>query len=194
MKISLKNLMGIALTTLFALAFSFSLFAFAETDSDSVETGAISAVSGDGQEASSTEATTETPAVEQTIEEDATSIPDAEIPLVVRPYEMGWSVVNLVASLLTIIIGVTLVIMSVIRRGDKERSPNAFGLAIFGMVAAILSTILFTSTEEIQSKMVVIDSFTVAHLAVLAVAILCAVLTMKRGAEVSQSDDTSGVS
>jgi hypothetical protein len=191
MEISLKNLMGIALATLFALAFSFSLFAFAEEGPDSVGTDVTSAVSGDEQETQGTDVTTETPSVGPVVEEN---IPDAEIPLVVRPYETGWSVVNLAASLFTIIIGVTLVILSVARRSDRVRSSNAFGLAIFGMVSAILSTILFTSTEEIQSKMVVIDSFTVAHLAVLAVAIFCAVLTMKRGAEVSQSDDAPGAS
>jgi uncharacterized membrane protein len=100
-------------------------------------------------------------------------------------------VVNLVTSLLTVVIGVALVVFSVVRRNDKAHSSNTFGLAIFGMAAAILSTILFTSTEEIQYKMVVVDSFTVAHLAVLAVAVLCVVLAMRRGTEVSRSDDTS---
>ncbi|MDR1184965.1 MAG: hypothetical protein LBK67_09225 [Coriobacteriales bacterium] len=191
MKVLLKNLLGVAFATLFALAFSLSLFAFAEEDPDGVGADVASttfAVSSEEQEMQDIDAATEAPSAGQTTEE---TIPDTEIPLIVRPYETGWSVVNLIASLLTIAIGVTLVILSVIHRGDKTRSSNSFGLAIFGMVAAILSTILFTSTEEIQSKMLVIDGFTVAHLAVLAVAVLCAVLTMKKGAEASQSNDTS---
>jgi hypothetical protein len=188
MKISLKNLMRIALATLFALAFSFSLFAFAEEGPDSAEADVVSTALDDEQGTQDADTTAETPAI------GPASIPDTEIPLSVRPYETGWSAVNLTASLLTIIIGVTLVILSVIRRNDKASSSNTFGLAIFGMTAAILSTILFTSTAEIQAKMVVADSFTVAHLAVLAVAILCAALTMKRSTEVSQADDTSRAS
>jgi hypothetical protein len=200
MKISLKSLTGIVLLTVLALALSFPLFAFADKDLNSVVTDAANTASetsttsedeAQGAGVATGAASTEAPATDQMTQEDVTKISEAEIPLSVRPYEIGWSLVSLIASLLTIIIGVTLMVFSVVRRNDRAHSSSTFGLSIFGMAAAILSTILFTSTEEIQAKMVLVDSFTVAHLAVLTVAVLCAILTMKRGVETSHSDDSS---
>jgi uncharacterized membrane protein len=115
------------------------------------------------------------------------AIPEEETPLSKRSFESGWALVNLLASLVSIIIGVALMTHSMLRRSRDERSdfgssqlPQNFGLAVFGMLAAVISTILFTSTEDLGSRMILVDSFTVVHIAVLAVAVLCAVLSIKK--------------
>ncbi|MDR0350418.1 MAG: hypothetical protein LBH64_02570 [Coriobacteriales bacterium] len=118
-----------------------------------------------------------------------TEIVEPNIPLSIRPYETGWSVVSLFASLITVIIGVVLTVLSVLRRSRKRHASNRLGLAIFGMAAAIVSTILFTSTEELQSQMILADSFTPVHVAMMAVAILCAFLFAKKETEELFSDN-----
>jgi hypothetical protein len=114
------------------------------------------------------------------------NIPEQDIPLSIRPYEKGWSVANLLASLTTVVIGVGLVVSSTLRRNDDDDgSSNNFGLTVFGMTAAVMATILFTSTEDMQTQMIVADGFTVVHVVILAVAVLCAVLATKKNEEVS---------
>jgi hypothetical protein len=111
------------------------------------------------------------------------TIPEEETPLSIKPYELGWSVVNLLATLLTIIIGVVLVVLSMVQRSGKDQTSNSFGLTVFGMAAAVISTILFVSTEDMRMRMIAVDSFTVAHVAVLAVAVLCAALSVRKEAQ-----------
>jgi hypothetical protein len=111
------------------------------------------------------------------------NIPDQDIPLSIRPYEQGWSLTNLFASLVTVIIGVSLVISSTLHRNNNDGSSNNFGLTVFGMTAAVMATILFSSTADIQTQMIAVDSFTVVHIVIMAVAILCAVLSMKKSEE-----------
>jgi hypothetical protein len=171
----------IILAMVCALVLAFPLLVYAENDatngsSDAEQTTTTRGAVGD--------------AVEAEPADDGTTIPEEETPLSRRSFEPGWALVNLLASLLTIIIGVTLVTYSMLSRSKGEQSgsdgqqpPNNFGLAVFGMFAAVISTILFTSTEDLSSRMIVVDSFTVVHIAVLAVSILCAVLSVKREAE-----------
>jgi hypothetical protein len=120
-------------------------------------------------------------------DETATStiISDQETPLSIRPYETGWSLANLLATLLTVAIGIGLVASSTMRRNGDEGSSHNFGLTVFGMTAAVMATILFTSTEDIQAQMVAVDSFTVVHIVILAVAILCVALSAKKNVETS---------
>jgi hypothetical protein len=165
------------------MIFSFPLWAFAEagtTQGDSEELIAPTA----NTLATEIRADTDT-------ETDPTIITEADIPLSVVPYETGWSIVSLCASIFTIIIGVALVTMSMMRKGNgKGRPSNNFGLAVFSMVAAIVSTVLFTSTEEIQASMIVADSFTVVHVALLAVSVLCAFLFLKKDPKTSLSGNS----
>jgi hypothetical protein len=111
-----------------------------------------------------------------------TTISEQQVPLVMLPYETGWALANLLASLLTVVVSVFLVFSSSLRRNNGERGSEGYGLTVFSMTAAIMTTILFASTEDIQSQMVVFDSLTVVHVALLAVAILCVVLSVKKNA------------
>jgi hypothetical protein len=122
---------------------------------------------------------------------DTAAVSEPRVPLVMRPHETGWALSNLLASLLTIIISVSLVFRSTIRRDDHKRVPEGFGLTIFSMSAAIMTTILFTSTGDIHSQMVVFDSLTAAHVALLAVSILCTALSMKKNATIPFSGNRS---
>jgi hypothetical protein len=126
------------------------------------------------------DAAAETRGSSETQGSDPEAIPDSETPLNIRPYERGWSLVNLVAALLTIIIGVGLVGFSMVQRQHGGRMPDNFGLTVFGMAAAVISTILFTSTEDVQSQMIAVDGFTVIHITVLGIAFLCAFLSVRK--------------
>lgn len=121
------------------------------------------------------------------VDSETENIPEEDTPLSKRSFELGWSLINLLASLASIIIGVALVTYSMLRRPRGEllnpgepQLPQNFGLAVFGMLAAVISTVLFTSTADLSARMIVADSFTVVHIAILAISILCAVLTLKR--------------
>jgi hypothetical protein len=123
---------------------------------------------------------------------DEQSVPDEQTPLSVRAYESGWSLVNLVASLLTIIIGVGLVGLSMMRQHKSgEQVSSNFGLTIFGMAAAVISTILFTSTGDIQAQPTAVDGYTVVHLTILAVSILCAFLSVRKDLQKDTQDTTA---
>jgi small basic protein len=172
-----KKLKGaILFSILVVLMFSFPAYAFAEGDTDGSDPEGL-AISADS---------------EQAIEAEASDISESDIPLGVRPYETGWSVISLCASLLAIVIGVVLVTLFMVRKNSSPpQLSNNFGLAVFAMIAAIISTVLFTSTEEIQSQMILADSFTVAHIAILAVSLLCLGLSLRKEARASLSDKPS---
>jgi hypothetical protein len=139
------------------------------------------AIEGDAIEGDPSDGTGE--GVDQATE----AIPEEEPPLSTRAFEEGWALVNLLASLLSIVLGVALVSSSTLRRfrngqpsSDDQQLPQNFGLAVFSMLAAVISTVLFASTEDLGSHMIVADSFTVVHIALLAVAVLCTVLSLKK--------------
>jgi hypothetical protein len=117
---------------------------------------------------------------DESVSGEQSSIPDEETPRSILPYELGWSLVNLFLSLLTTIIGLSLIVFFVLQKRDGLYPSNSFGLTVFGMLAALISLILFVSTEDLQSQMIMADSFTVAHIALLTVAVLCAGLSMKK--------------
>jgi hypothetical protein len=162
------------------LALAFPLLAYAENDLGAEQTTTTRGALGEAIEAESVDGTGE--AVDPATE----AIPDEETPLSRRSFEPGWALVNLLASLMSIIIGVSLVTYSMLRRNHSDNPdsefqlPQNFGLAVFGMLAAVISTILFTSTEDLSSHMIMVDSFTVVHIAVVTISILCAALTLKR--------------
>jgi hypothetical protein len=160
----MKIIKRAALALMLALLFALPSYAYADTNAS--EPSAVETTTSDELAAS-------------------TTIPEQETPLSIRPYETGWSLINLLASLLTVIIGIGLVVVSTIRRNDDDGSPNNFGLTVFSMTAAVMATILFTSTADIQTQMIAVDSFTAVHVVVLAVAILCAVLSTKKSVGVS---------
>ncbi|MDR2106347.1 MAG: hypothetical protein LBP24_02960 [Coriobacteriales bacterium] len=119
------------------------------------------------------------------------TISEGESPLSPQPYERGWSLVNLLISLLTIIIGIGLVALSMVQRQRDGRVPENFGLTVFGMASAVISTILFTSTEDIQAQMVVIDNFTTIHITVLGVSLLCVFLFLRKDLQKDKEDSSS---
>jgi hypothetical protein len=178
----------ILILTACVLALAFPLFAYAENNlgstgdpSEAEQTTTTRSAIGDAVEAESVNGT------EEPVDPNAETITEKDTPLSKLPFEPGWALVNLLASLVSIIIGVTLVTYAMLRRphGDQpdlsdSQLPQNFGLAVFGMLAAVISTILFTSTEDLSMRMILVDSFTVAHIAVLAISILCAALTLKR--------------
>jgi hypothetical protein len=114
----------------------------------------------------------------------AITISGEEVPLAEAP-RAGWSLFNLLATALTVIIALGMAASVVMRReksGQTEngQTENGFGLSVFSIVAAIFSTALFASTANFSSFMVPVDSYTIAHISMLAVAVLCAVTSTKR--------------
>jgi hypothetical protein len=189
----MKSVVSIALLM---LGLGFSMLAFADESTDGVTSNDSGGVVTEQTTPSATdestadEADSDASAASAVSDEstetdlqtvpDPQAIPDQQTPLIPRPYERGWALVNLLVSLLTIIIGVGLVGLSMVQRQRRVRTSNSFGLTVFGMAAAVISTILFTSTEDLQSRMVVVDGFTVIHLAVLAVSVLCVYLSVRK--------------
>ncbi|MDR1013468.1 MAG: hypothetical protein LBL86_00570 [Coriobacteriales bacterium] len=116
------------------------------------------------------------------------TIPDNDTPLSVRPYELGWALVNFLTASLALVIGVAMVVSTMLRRqAEGGRLSDKFGLTVFGMSAAILSIILFTSTEDFSTPMILVDSFTVAHVVLLVVALTCGVFYLRRDPDKSSS-------
>lgn len=116
------------------------------------------------------------------------TIPDSDTPLSIRPHELGWALVNFLTAALALVIGVAMVVSTMLQRQmHGGRLSDKFGLTVFSMSAAILSIILFTSTEDFSASMIMVDSFTVAHIALLAVALICGALYLKRDSRKSTS-------
>jgi hypothetical protein len=114
------------------------------------------------------------------VDNGETTIPEDEVPLSKKPYELGWALFNLLATVFTAIIAVFLAVSLIRGRNKGEKQNNNFGLSIFSIIAAILSIVLFAGTEDFSMSMIIVDSYSVAHVSVLAVAILCAALSFKR--------------
>jgi hypothetical protein len=166
------------------LALGFPVLAFADegfAPTDALDAASVEqlAVSPDPAAEPATQETTTGPA------EDGLMVLDSvrDVPHNAAPYEPGWSVVNLMALILTILIGVAMVFSSMLEQEKLGHASRNFSLAVISLLAAVLATILFTSTEDIGSHMIAIDNFTVAHIVILAAAIFCAVLSVKRSEE-----------
>jgi hypothetical protein len=169
-----RSIKSLALTGALIFALALSSLAFADETTEGAASGTDGAVIA--QTVSSADSSTD-PSADNT---ETQTIPDERTPLIMQPHEEGWSVVNLVASLLAIIIGVALVGLSMAQRQRDSHVSKNLGLTVFSMAAAVISTILFTSTEDVQAQMVGIDGFTVIHVAMLAVSVLCAYLSLRK--------------
>jgi hypothetical protein len=164
------------------LGLSLSVLAYADEGVQDAALDSAASVTGetyavDATDSAAGAASDETAAGEA---DDPQTIPEQQTPLIAKPHERGWALVNLLASFLTVAIGVGLVGLSMMQRQRSTSASGSFGLTVFGMAAAVISTILFTSTEDIQTRMVAVDGFTVIHIAVLAVSILCVYLSVRK--------------
>jgi hypothetical protein len=212
-----KVIRYIAVTAVFLFALTLPVLAFADTDTAGVSdapdgTSAEQTISTPGSVNDATDATapdapaTDVPGVPGVPAPDAVDaavspeegtgieevvIDEGQSPLSPQPYAKGWSLVNLLISLLTIIIGVTLVGLSMIQRERDGRVPNNFGLTVFSMASAVISTILFTSTEDVQTQMIAIDNFTIIHITILGVSLLCAFLFLRKDLQKDAEDPSS---
>jgi hypothetical protein len=157
------------LAIILALSFSFSTIAYAENDTN-----------GAGTDITATDVASDSPATTGEEGDPSETILEEEPPLSTAPYRSGWSLVNLVATLTATAIGVFLAVSFMVQKKNEDLLPNGFGLTVFSMIAAIISIILFVSTENLQLSMIAVNSFTVAHVAVLSVSILCMALTVKK--------------
>lgn len=124
------------------------------------------------------------PAVDTTTSaNDATTMTDPAVPLSNKPYEYGWALFNLLATGITAAIAVFLAALLIVKKIRSQRLDNSLGLSAFAFIAAALSIVLFAGTEPLNvpnARMILVDSYSVAHISVLVVAILCAVLTVVR--------------
>jgi hypothetical protein len=115
--------------------------------------------------------------------EDITAIPDNEVPLSNKSYEYGWALFNLLATVVTAGLAVFLAVGLTLRKLRSEEMGNSLGLSVFAFISAVLAIVLFVGTEPLNvpnTQMLIVDSYSVAHVSVLAVAALCAVLTLKK--------------
>jgi drug/metabolite transporter (DMT)-like permease len=111
----------------------------------------------------------------------ATTIADETVPLSIKPYEYGWALFNLLATVLTVGIAIILAITMIVNKKKGSALSNNVGLSVFALVAAGLSVVLYFGTEPpLDTQMLIVDSYSVAHVSVLAVAILCAALSVKK--------------
>jgi hypothetical protein len=186
-----KIIRCIAVTAAFLLALALPVFAYADEGvPDTADTPSsaeqMSPTPGSATDASNASDAPSAPASDAAINleggagSDVRVIDEGQSPLSPQPYEQGWSLVNLLLSLLTVIIGVTLVGFSMLQRQRGSHVPSNFGLTVFSMASAVISTILFTSTEDVQTQMIAIDNFTIIHITILGVSLLCAFLFLRK--------------
>ena len=71
----------------------------------------------------------------------------------------GWALVNLLASILTVLLALLMLV-------DKRANNRA---VLLGLVAAVVSVLVFLFTENLANPMVLVDRWTIAMLALLAV-------------------------
>ena len=71
----------------------------------------------------------------------------------------GWALVNLLASILTVLLALLMLV-------DKRANNRA---VLLGLVAAAVSVLVFLFTENLANPMVLVDRWTIAMLALLAV-------------------------
>jgi hypothetical protein len=157
-----------------AVAFAFPVLAFADEPDSTSPTN---------PPASEQPAPQATPTNTATTNDQATVIADDEVPLSYKSFEYGWSLFNLLATVLTVVIAVILAFTLISSRAKNGKGSTKLGLSVFAFVAAILSIVLFAGTEPITvqgARMLIVDSYSVAHVSVLAVAILCAALSIRR--------------
>jgi hypothetical protein len=157
------------LATILVLSFSFSAIAYADNDTN-----------GAGTDITATDAASNSPAMTGEEGDTSETLSEDEPPLSTAPHRSGWSLINLLATLTTTTIGVLLAVSFMVQKKNEDLLPNGFGLTVFSMIAAVISIILFVSTENLQLSMIAANSFTVAHVAVLSVSILCMTLTVKK--------------
>jgi cytochrome bd-type quinol oxidase subunit 2 len=163
------SLMGRLITVLMIMALAFALPSFVFADEPA------------------SPATDNPPANEQAVQQgyapDQVIIMEDPVPLSNKPWEYGWSLFNLIATILTVAIAVILAIAMVASRRKDKKPNNRFGLSIFAFIAAFLSVLLFAGTQPItvpNAQMLIFDSYSVAHVSVLAVAILCGALSVRK--------------
>jgi hypothetical protein len=193
---ALKYTTQVAAFMLIMLMLGFSVLAYAEEGTpqaldagtpQALEEGTPQALDAGTPQAldAETSGAVESTAAESATEEE-TAIAEEEPPLSAKVYEGGWSLVNLLVVLLTVVVGVALVIRSMLRPQDdtkeqgESQPSSSFGLSVLAMAAAIVSTILFTSTQDITAHMVAVDNFTFIHIAVLAIAVFCVVCSVRQ--------------
>lgn len=130
-----------------------------------------------------TQTATQAASTAETSAGDTVTIPEDEVPQSNKAYEYGWALFNLLATALTTIIAVVMMAFLLINRNRVDKPNNNSGLSVFAIIAAVFSVVLFAGTEPLgvpNAQMLIVDSYSVAHVSVLAVALLCAALAVKK--------------
>ncbi|MBR4462593.1 MAG: hypothetical protein IKS51_08450 [Erysipelotrichaceae bacterium] len=119
------------------------------------------------------------------IEEDFIDIDDTEVPMAAPG---AWALVNLIASILSVITALLLVISFFTKKEEskeeeeeeKEETENRKASKFLGLVPAIVSVIVFLLTEDMRLPMVLIDRYTLLMILILLISLALALITRNR--------------
>lgn len=125
--------------------------------------------------------------------EDYIPISKAKAPLI-APQETGsWALINLIAALITIIIGFVLIVIYIMNKAkqseedSEETEYKNHGIKrIVSVVIGIISIIIFFLTENTNLPMEWVDKWTLLMIIILIINIVIAILSRKKEEEVEE--------
>ena len=116
---------------------------------------------------------------EKPIKENSTKkINNINPPKTIQDAE-SWALINLIATILTIVLALILLIMYFINKrkeNDEIRIKNKTIRRIISVVVAILTAIVFLITEDMSLPMVLIDQWTLLMIILLVIQIIITIL------------------
>ncbi|MDO4846061.1 MAG: hypothetical protein Q3977_05535, partial [Oscillospiraceae bacterium] len=121
-----------------------------------------------------------TPLVQNALEEE---IVDAEIPLA---FGASWALVNLIASLLTVLLAVIKLVSRREKEDDNKEKETRVCLSL--AIPAIASVIVFILTENMRNPMAMVDRWTPVMLVLLAANCLLSLSSSFRHSRESKTD------
>ena len=119
---------------------------------------------------------------------NTSDIKSLKIPLNNFDKQESWALINLLAALLTIIIGLVLLIIYIIDKlkeddsEDKEYKNKLFRRVV-SFIIGIIALIIFFLTEDITLPMVLVDQWTILMIIILIINIILAILSRRKEKE-----------
>ena len=117
---------------------------------------------------------------------DNTEIKNIKTPLTTTVEVGYWALINLIATLLTILLAIILLIMTIInnRKEDEETEvKNKIWLRFIGCIIAIISGFIFLITEDISLPMQLIDKWTLLMVVIFVIEIIIAIFSRHKEEE-----------
>lgn len=116
-------------------------------------------------------------------EKPTTDINNTKLPLTSISKEGHWALINLIATILTIILALILLIMIFINKRKEDEKitvNNKVWLRIIEAIIAIFSGIIFLITEDTTLPMKLTDEWTILMIVILIINIIIAILSRRK--------------